>query len=212
MDFTLSPRDRDFSGRIRHFMDEEVRPQRTAYLQEQLSGDRWRPLDVIEDLKAKAKLASLWKLFMPPAPAGPERDAAFTFIGERLSNVEYALCAEEMGRVAWASEVFNRSAPDTGNMEVLHRYGTTPQKDAWLTPLMDGRIRSAFLMTEPDVASSDATNIRTSIRREGDHYIIKGRKWWSSGAADPRCKLAIVMGKTNPDAKRIANSRCSCST
>jgi acyl-CoA dehydrogenase len=201
MDFTLSPRERDFSGRVRHFMDEEVRAQRTAYRQEQLSGDRWRPLDVIEDLKAKAKLAGLWNLFMPPAPAGSEPDAAFTFIGERLSNVEYALCAEEMGRVAWASEVFNCSAPDTGNMEVLHRYGTTPQKDAWLTPLMDGRIRSAFLMTEPDVASSDATNIRTSIRREGDHYIINGRKWWSSGAADPRCKLAIVMGKTNPDAE-----------
>ncbi|MCC6482439.1 MAG: acyl-CoA dehydrogenase family protein, partial [Sphingomonadaceae bacterium] len=129
-------------------------------------------------------------------------DDSFTFSGERLTNLEYALCAEEMGRIHWASEVFNCSAPDTGNMEVFHKYGTRAHKDRWLAPLMEGDIRSAFLMTEPEVASSDATNIRTSIRCDGDHYVINGRKWWSSGAGDPRCKIAIVMGKSDPNAAR----------
>jgi acyl-CoA dehydrogenase len=146
----------------------------------------------------------LWNLFMPPRSGHTHVDDSFEFCGAQLGNLEYALCAEEMGHLLWASEIFNCSAPDTGNMEVLHRYGTREQKERWLKPLMDGEIRSAFLMTEPDVASSDATNIRTSIRREGDEYVINGVKWWSSGAGDPRCKIAIVMGKSAPEAPRQA--------
>jgi len=157
-------------------------------------------LQVVENLKIAARQAGLWNLFMPPAGGHPDPQPDFEFSGERLSNLEYALCAEEMGRVLWAPEVFNCSAPDTGNMEILHRFGTLAQKQRWLKPLMEGEIRSAFLMTEPQVASSDATNIRTEIRRDGDHYVINGRKWWSSGAGDPRCKVAILMGKTNPEA------------
>jgi acyl-CoA dehydrogenase len=201
MDFTLSQREQDFSGRVRAFMNEEVRPRAAQCEAEVESGERWSPLQTIEDLKVKARAAGLWNLFMPPASVEAAEKDGFTFTGQRLTNVEYALCAEEMGRIAWASEVFNCSAPDTGNMEVLYRYGTRAQKDRWLKPLMEGEIRSAFLMTEPDVASSDATNIQTSIRRDGDHYVINGRKWWSSGAGDPRCKLAILMGKTDPDAE-----------
>ncbi|WP_313806567.1 acyl-CoA dehydrogenase family protein [Sphingobium sp.] len=201
MDFTLTARERQFQDRVRTFMVDEVRPRLAECANELASGERWAPLQTIESLKVKAKAAGLWNLFMPPAGAHGEADDGFVFSGERLSNLEYALCAEEMGRIHWASEVFNCSAPDTGNMEVLHRYGTRQQKDRWLNPLMDGNIRSAFLMTEPDVASSDATNIQTSIQRDGDHYVINGRKWWSSGAGDPRCKVAIVMGKTDPNAE-----------
>ncbi|KRB85089.1 acyl-CoA dehydrogenase [Sphingomonas sp. Root710] len=201
MDFSLTERETHFRDRVRHFMATEVRPQIGALEQELATGDRWTPLQTIEELKLKAKAAGLWNLFMPPASEHGEADDGFVFTGERLTNVEYALCAEEMGRIMWASEVFNCSAPDTGNMEVLHRYGTRAQKDAWLKPLMEGEIRSAFLMTEPGVASSDATNIETSIRREGGEYVINGRKWWSSGAGDPRCRIAIVMGKTDPEAE-----------
>ncbi len=202
MDFCHTERERSFRERVRAFIDERVRPSEVSCAREIASGDRWAPLETIEALKRDAKAAGLWNLFMPPTPAGIAEADDFTFSGERLTNLEYALCAEEMGRVVWASEVFNCSAPDTGNMEVLHRYGAAEQKQRWLKPLMDGEIRSAFLMTEPNVASSDATNIQTSIRRDGDDYVIDGRKWWSSGAGDPRCKVAIVMGKTNPDAER----------
>ena len=141
---------------------------------------------------------------MPPHSGQTHVDDSFEFEGTQLTNLEYALCAEEMGKLGWASECFNCSAPDTGNMEVFHRYGTREQKEQWLKPLMEGKIRSAFLMTEPAVASSDATNIETSMVRDGDHYVINGRKWWSCGVGDPRCAVAIVMGKTNPDAKRHA--------
>jgi acyl-CoA dehydrogenase len=181
-------------------MDEHVGPRAAEYVEQHHSGDRWKPVPLLDELKAKAREAGLWNLFMPPAPAVPQVDDSFEFEGEQLTNLEYALCAEEMGRIPWASEVFNCSAPDTGNMEVLHRYGTREQKERWFTPLMRGEIRSAFLMTEPGVASSDATNIECSIVRDGDDYVINGRKWWSSGAGDPRCKLAILMGKTDPDA------------
>jgi len=201
MDFSLSDRERHFRDRVRDFVQTEVRPRNAAYEEEVATGDRWGPLQTIEALKVKARAVGLWNLFMPPARDHGEADDGFVFTGERLSNLEYALCAEEMGRLHWAPEVFNCSAPDTGNMEVLYRYGTRRQKETWLTPLMEGEIRSAFLMTEPDVASSDATNIETSICRDGDDYVINGRKWWSSGAGDPRCRLGILMGKTDPAAE-----------
>ena len=201
MDFELSPRQKSFRDRVRAFMDEEVRPVRLAYRKE-IDAARWEPSPTVETLKRKAQAAGLWNLFMPPAGDEPSVDISFEFGGERLTNLEYASCAEEMGHVDWASEVFNCAAPDTGNMEVLHRYGSFPQKERWLEPLMTGRLRSAFLMTEPDVASSDATNIQTTIQRDGDSYRVDGRKWWSTGGADPRCKMAIVMGKTDPSAER----------
>ena len=201
MDFALTERQRHFQNHVRDFIANEVRPRIAECARELETGERWTPLATIEALKAKAKAAGLWNLFMPPHSGQAQVDDSFVFEGTQLSNLEYAFCAEEMGRIAWASEVFNCSAPDTGNMEALHRYGTRAQKDRWLKPLMEGEIRSAYLMTEPEVASSDATNIRTSIRRDGDDYIINGRKWWSSGAGDPRCKVAVVMGKTDPDAE-----------
>ena len=204
MDFDLTERQAFFRDRVRRFIDEHVRPRVAEYKKEIDSGDRWQPLDLIEGLKPKAKAAGLWNLFMPPGGALQHVDESFAFEGEQLTNLEYALCAEEMGRILWSSEVFNCSAPDTGNMEVLHRYGTRAQKDAWLAPLMRGEIRSAFLMTEPGVASSDATNIECRIDRDGDHYVINGRKWWSSGAGDPRCKVAILMGKTDTEARKHA--------
>jgi acyl-CoA dehydrogenase len=200
MDFSFTDRQSSFRDRVREFMESRVRARDRELRSELVAGDRWQPLQVIEELKGEAKEGGLWNLFMPPPPWGIAEDNDFEFTGERLTNLEYALCAEEMGRVAWASEVFNCSAPDTGNMEVLYRYGTLEQKQRWLKPLMDGEVRSAFLMTEPDIASSDATNIETSIQRDGGEYVINGRKWWSSGAGDPRCAFAIVMGKTNPNA------------
>ncbi|MGI8705368.1 MAG: acyl-CoA dehydrogenase family protein [Sphingomicrobium sp.] len=202
MDFALTDRQAHFRDRVRVFVDEHIRPRTDDYHRQHSAGDRWQPVAVIEELKPRAREAGLWNLFMPPAPAVPQVDDSFDFEGEQLTNLEYALCAEEMGRIPWASEVFNCSAPDTGNMEVLHRYGTLEQKKEWLEPLMRGEIRSAFLMTEPQVASSDATNIECSIRRDGDDYVINGRKWWSSGAGDTRCRLAILMGKTDPDAPK----------
>ncbi|WP_294172252.1 acyl-CoA dehydrogenase family protein [uncultured Sphingomonas sp.] len=202
MDFDHTDRQAHFQGRVREFIDAHVRPRQKDYYAEIGQGDRWQPLQLIEELKAVARQQGLWNLFMPPGGALQHVDESFDFQGEQLTNLEYALCAEEMGRIGWSSEVFNCSAPDTGNMEVLHRYGTRAQKDEWLAPLMGGEIRSAFLMTEPGVASSDATNIRCEIRREGGDYVINGRKWWSSGAGDPRCKVSILMGKTDTEARK----------
>jgi alkylation response protein AidB-like acyl-CoA dehydrogenase len=202
MDFTFTDRETQWRDRVREFIGAHIRPRDADYHAQQMEGARWKVLPVIEEEKAHAKAAGLWNLFIPPAKEHRHVDESFVFDGPGLTNLEYALCAEEMGRIEWASEVFNCSAPDTGNMEVLHRYGTRAQKDRWLKPLMDGEIRSAFLMTEPDVASSDATNIETRITRDGEDYVINGRKWWSSGAGDPRCKVMIVMGKSDPEARR----------
>jgi acyl-CoA dehydrogenase len=199
MDFSISERQRHWRDRVVTFMAKHVYPAVDTYEKqiEAFGANRWQVVPIIEELKPKAKKEGLWNLFLPPS----DHDAG-DFQGAGLSNLEYALCAEEMGRVHWASEIFNCSAPDTGNMEVLHRYGSKEQKEKWLRPLLAGEVRSAFLMTEPAVASSDATNIETSVRREGNEYVIQGRKWWSSGVGDPRCKIAIVMGKTDPKAAR----------
>jgi acyl-CoA dehydrogenase len=201
MDFTLSPAETQWRDKVRAFMDAEVRPAAPRYAAEQAEGERWKVLPVLEELKAKARAQGLWNLFMPPSHGATPVDDTFQFDGPGLSNLQYAFCAEEMGRLLWSSEAFNCSAPDTGNMEVLGRYGTREQKDEWLKPLMEGEIRSAFLMTEPDVASSDATNIQCRIEKRGNGYVVNGRKWWSSGAGDPRCKIAILMGKTDPGAE-----------
>ncbi len=204
MDFDLSDKQSYWQGRVKDFIDRKIRPAVPKYKEQDAAGDRWKVIPVIEDLKKEAKAAGIWNLFMPPSSGHPHVDDTVTFEGPGLTNLEYALCAEEMGRVGFASEVFNCSAPDTGNMEVFMRYGTADQKQRWMIPLMNGEIRSAFLMTEPAVASSDATNIETRMMRDGDEYVINGRKWWSSGAGDPRCKIAIVMGKTDSEAKRHA--------
>ena len=189
-------------NRVQRFMDDHIYPAVPTYEAQQKEGGRWKVIQIVEDLKVKAKKEGLWNMFMPQSHGGSHVDDTFKFEGPGLSNLEYAPLSEIMGRVSFASEVFNCSAPDTGNMEVLYRYGTREQKDQWLKPLMNGEIRSAFLMTEPGVASSDATNIQCEIRRDGGDYVINGRKWWSSGAGDPRCKIAILMGKTNPDNPR----------
>ena len=195
MDFAYSERTAALQARVSAFMAEQVYPAEPLYWQQleanTAAGKRWTPLQVIEDLKPKARAAGLWNLFLPES----ERGAG-------LSNQEYAPLAEIMGRVPWASEVFNCSAPDTGNMEVLVRYGSAEHKRRWLEPLLAGEIRSAFAMTEPGVASSDATNIEARIERRGEDYVINGRKWWTSGAGDPRCKIMIFMGKTDPDAPK----------
>ena len=201
MHFEYTPRMKEMQERLRAFMDEHIYPNEARYEQEVSTGERWKVIEVIEELKPRARAAGLWNMFVPPTHGG-EPVHAFHFDGTPLTNLEYAPLAEEMGRAGWSSEVFNCSAPDTGNMEVLARYGTKAQQDEWLVPLSKGEIRSAFLMTEPGVASSDATNIETSIRREGDEYVINGRKWWSSGVGDPRCKVNIVMGKTDPSAPK----------
>ncbi|MDP3175980.1 MAG: acyl-CoA dehydrogenase family protein [Phenylobacterium sp.] len=200
MDFDFTPRQKDLIARVSAFMDDHVYPAVPTFDAQVAEGERWKVIPVLEELKTKAKAAGLWNMFMPPSSGHPHVDDTFEFEGQQLTNLEYAPIAEIMGRVTFASEVFNCSAPDTGNMEVFNRYGTLEQKERWLRPLMNGDIRSAFLMTEPAVASSDATNIETRIERDGDDYVINGRKWWSSGVGDPRCKVAIVMGKTNPSA------------
>ncbi|MDN3646332.1 acyl-CoA dehydrogenase family protein [Pontixanthobacter aestiaquae] len=202
MDFDLTDRQTHWRDRVRDFIEANIRPNVQTYIDQDNEGERWKVIPIIEDMKVKAKAQGIWNLFMPPQGQLSHVDDTYEFEGPGLTNLEYALCAEEMGRIGWSSEVFNCSAPDTGNMEVFHRYGTREQKDKWLTPLMNGEIRSAFLMTEPAVASSDATNIETRIDRDGDDYVINGRKWWSSGLGDPRCKVAITMGKTNFEAKR----------
>jgi acyl-CoA dehydrogenase len=194
MDFSFTPKVEELRARLLAFFDEFIYPNEAAYHEEiqrnRAAGNPWLPLKLLEPLKLRAREQGLWNLFLPQSERAPQG----------LSNLEYAPLSEIMGRVYWAAEVFNCSAPDTGNMETLERYGSEAQKTQWLEPLLAGDIRSAFLMTEPSVASSDATNIECSIRRDGDSYVINGRKWFSSGAGDPRCTLYIVMGKTDPAA------------
>jgi len=191
MRFEYSARTRELEAALRAFMDEHIYPNEKLYYEQIAAGNRWKPVPIIEDLKPKARALGLWNLFLP------DRE-----YGAGLSNFEYAPLCEIMGRSVMAPEVFNCSAPDTGNIEVLARYGSPEQKQRWLKPLLAGEIRSCFCMTEPGVASSDATNISASISRDGNDYILNGRKWWSSGAGDPRCRIAIFMGKTDPSAPR----------
>src|SRR5271166_582869 len=190
MQFEYTEKVKDLQRRLEAFMDEHVYPNEQKYY-DQIEQNRWQPVPIIEELKPKARAAGLWNLFLP------ESD-----YGAGLTNLEYAPLCEIMGRVVMAAEVFNCSAPDTGNMEVMERYGTAEQKERWLKPLLAGEIRSCFAMTEPGVASSDATNIEASIVRDASEYVLNGLKWWSSGAGDPRCKIAIFMGKTDPAAPR----------
>ena len=201
MDFDYSPKTKELQAKLLQFMDDHIYPAEAAYAAElaanTAAGKRWTPLQTIENLKLKAQAAGLWNLFLPVDTA-----EASGYHGAGLTNQEYAPLAEIMGRVLWSSEVFNCSAPDTGTMETIARYGDAENKARWLKPLLEGKIRSAFAMTEPDVASSDATNIATRIERQGDEYVINGRKWWTSGAMDPRCSVFITMGKTDPDAPR----------
>jgi len=192
MNFSVSEHARQIHQQVSQFMDEFVYPAEEA-LHQPPGSDRWSVPPVLEELKQRAKSLGLWNLFLPPASSDTG-----------LSNVDYAPICETMGRVFTAPEIFNCSAPDTGNMEVLLHYGSEAQKEQWLTPLLNGDIRSAFAMTEPDVASSDATNICTRIERRGEHYIVDGRKWWTSGAADPRCEVFIVMGQTDPGASKYS--------
>jgi acyl-CoA dehydrogenase len=197
MEFEYSARCQELQGKLLKFMDTHIYPNEKAYKEEinrngVEKGNRWLPTTVIEELKPKARELGLWNLFLPKSVRAPEG----------LSNLDYAPLCEIMGRVSWAPEVFNCSAPDTGNMETIERYGTEEHKKQWLEPLLRGEIRSAFAMTEPAVASSDATNIATRIERDGDDYVINGHKWWISGAGDPRCKIFILMGKTDPEAAR----------
>jgi acyl-CoA dehydrogenase len=188
VNFEFTEKTRELQVRLQAFMDEHIYPNEQRFLDE-IESDRWKPARIVEELKPKARAVGLWNLFMPDQENGAG-----------LTNLEYAPLCEIMGRSSMAAEVFNCSAPDTGNMEVLARYGTRDQKEKWLRPLLAGEIRSCFAMTEPAVASSDATNIEASIVRDGNHYVIEGRKWWTSGAGDPRCKIAIFMGKTDPSA------------
>jgi acyl-CoA dehydrogenase len=189
LNFDYTPKVQELRKRLIAFMQEHVYPNDHKWHEHVRGPKRWEVVPIIEELKPKARKAGLWNLFLPHSKRAPEG----------LSNLEYAPLCEIMGRASWAPEVFNCSAPDTGNMETLERYGSEAQKKEWLEPLLEGKIRSAFLMTEPAVASSDATNIQTRIEKKGGEYVINGRKWWSSGAGDPRCKIYIVMGKTDPD-------------
>ena len=188
MNFDYSDKVKALQRRVQGFIDEHVYPNEATFVRQVAEGDRWQPTRIVEELKAKARAQNLWNLFLPESE-----------YGGGLTNLEYAPLAEIMGRSPMASEAFNCSAPDTGNMEVLVRYGSPEQKKQWLEPLLEGKIRSAFAMTEPAVASSDATNIQANIRRDGDTYVLNGRKWWTSGAGDPRCRVMIFMGKSAPD-------------
>src|SRR5271169_2970203 len=190
MNFEPSAKTKELQQRLQKFMDAHVYPNERRF-EEETAREPWKPTRIVEELKVKARGEGLWNLFLPEDPGGAG-----------LSNLEYAPLCEIMGRVQMAAEVFNCSAPDTGNMEVLARYGTAEQKEKWLKPLLAGEIRSCFSMTEPDVASSDATNIASSIVRDGDEYVVNGSKWWSSGGGDPRCKISIFMGKTDPTAAK----------
>ena len=187
MNFDYTPKVQELRKRVSDFMAQHVYPNEHKWHEHTRSDKRWTPVPVIDELKPKARAAGLWNLWRPKSHGG------------ELTNLEYAPLCEIMGRVEWAPEVFNCSAPDTGNMETILKYGTPEQQKQWAEPLLEGKIRSAFLMTEPDVASSDATNIQLRMKREGSDYVINGKKWWSSGAGDPRCKIYIVMGKTDPD-------------
>ena len=204
MDFAYSPRTLELQAKLLKFMDDFIYPAEPKYEAEiaanTAAGKRWTPLNTIEELKPKARAQGLWNLFLPPTAGG--EGSAHNGRDFGLSNSDYAPLAEIMGRVPWCSEVFNCSAPDTGNMETIERYGKPEHKTQWLEPLLNGKIRSAFAMTEPAVASSDATNIASRIERNGDDYVINGRKWWISGAGDPRCQIYIFMGKTDPEAPR----------
>ncbi len=191
MDFALSPRTQALLGQLSAFMARHVYPNEIRYRHEVERGDRWAVVPLIDELRSEARAAGLWNLFLTHSQRGPG-----------LTNLEYASLAEVMGRVEWAPEVFNCAAPDTGNMEVLDRYGTPAQQEQWLTPLLSAEIRSAYVMTEPDVASSDATNIALEIRRDGDEYVLNGRKWWATNAGDARCKLLIVMGRSSTSGAR----------
>ena len=191
MCFEFTDKVKDLKTRLNAFMEEHIYPNEGIFIKQVSEGDRWQPVPIVEELKNKAREQGLWNLFLPESE-----------YGAGLTNYEYAPLCEIMGRTPWAPEVFNCSAPDTGNMETLVRYGNEEQKEKWLKPLLAGEIRSAFCMTEPDVASSDATNIQASIIRDGDHYVINGNKWWASGGGDQRCQLLIFMGKSNPDPPR----------
>ncbi len=191
MVFEFSEKAKAYQDQLKVFMDKHIYPNEAKFANQIEEGDRWQPVPIVEDLKKKARSEGLWNLFLPESE-----------YGAGLTNLEYTPLCEIMGRSPMAPEVFNCSAPDTGNMEVLVRYGTEEQKEQWLKPLLEGKIRSAFCMTEPEVASSDATNIQASIVRDGEEYVINGNKWWASGAGDPRCKIFIFMGKTDPDAPK----------
>ena len=190
MDFEFSPKVQELRERLLSFMDAHVYPNEALFAEQVKAGDRWEPAEILDELKGKARKADLWNLFLPKE---------YGEFSPGLTTLEYAPLAEIMGRVIWAPEVFNCNAPDTGNMEVLARYGNAAQQDQWLRPLLNGEIRSAFAMTEPGVASSDATNVQTSIVRDGDDYVINGQKWYISGACNKHAKIMIVMGKTDPD-------------
>ena len=202
MEFEFSPKVKDLQAKLTAFMDEYIYPNEKLVYEQVNEGNRWQPIPIIEELKPKAKAAGLWNLFLP-VDSDPDGKS-----GYGLTNLEYAPLCEIMGRVGWSAEVFNCSAPDTGNMEVLARYGSPALREQWLKPLLNGELRSCFAMTEPEVASSDATNIQSeiekdsSLERDGDSYVINGHKWWTSGAGDPRCKVAIFMGKTDPNAPK----------
>lgn len=196
--FETTDRTRELQRQLEDFMERAVLPNESLHRRQITEGSRWKRVPIVESLKDQAREAGLWNLFLPPSPGSSLPTAS----GLGLTNFEYAPLCEVMGRVVWAAEVFNCSAPDTGNMEVLVRYGTPEQQERWLEPLLAGAIRSCFAMTEPAVASSDATNIATTIERDGEEYVINGRKWWTSGAGDPNCRLIILMGRSNPEAPR----------